>query len=243
MQRIIDERRQVHHRGATEAWHSRGGAYLGDIIFGANDGIVTTFALVAGVEGAALSSHAILVVGLAKLLADAVSMGLGNYLAIRSQVDFYNSELAREWWEVKHLADVERQEIRDIYAEKGFEGEDLERAVQIITSDEERWVDVMMKEELGLIEEGSGSPSKSGFLTGMAFILIGALPLLPYMLGMAGSSALWFSAALTLACLFAVGASRAIVTARIWIWSGLEMLGIGSAAALVAYLVGSLIGG
>jgi len=240
---LMRERHRSLRPGEPEPWHSGVGQYLRDVIFGANDGIITTFALVAGVEGAALPAKTIFVVGLAKVLADAISMGLGNYLATRSETDFYQSELAREKWEIEHLPDVERQEIRDIYAAKGFAGRDLDRAVEIITGDKERWLTVMMREELGFSEDVTGHPVLSGVLTFIAFVAVGILPLLPWLFRLEQTTAMWVSGILTAMGLFAVGAGRSLVTERHWLRAGLEMLSIGSASAALAYGVGYLVGG
>ncbi|HEY2990310.1 MAG TPA: VIT1/CCC1 transporter family protein, partial [Candidatus Binatia bacterium] len=208
--------------------------HLADAVLGATDGIVTTFAVVAGAAGATLSSGIVLVMGFANLFADGLSMAVGNYLGARSQQDFWREERAREIWEIENIPDAEREEIRKHYQRKGFEGEALERAVRIITSDKERWLDEMMREELGIHEE-KNAPLASGLVTFWAFAVAGFLPLASYAAAFFDSSmlpaAFPLSIALTAAALFGVGAARCFITRRSWRQSGLEILALGGAAA------------
>jgi len=225
---------------------SRRGEHLADAILGATDGIVTTFAVVAGAAGAYLSPGIVLIMGFANLLADGFSMAVGNYLGARSQQEYWREERQREIWEIEHLPQAEREEIRRLYRRKGFEGETLERIVATITSDKQRWVDEMMREELG-IQEGRIAPFMSGLVTFVAFVLAGLLPLLSYVWLFFSPSlkpgAFLLSLGLTAIALFAVGAARCFMTRRSWWQSGLEILAIGGLAAACAYVVGYLLGG
>ena len=124
-----------------------------DFVYGATDGAVTTFAVVAGVVGAALSPSIILILGFANLFADGFSMAIGNYLGSKSQKEYMEKERRREEWEIDNLVEQEKQEIRDIYTKKGFKAELLDEIVNVITSRRKVWVDTMMREELGLIED------------------------------------------------------------------------------------------
>jgi len=135
--------------------------YLADAVLGATDGIITTFAIVAGAAGASLSPGIVIVMGFANPLADGFSMATGNYLGARSQQEYWLQERARESWEIEQLPDAEREEIRRIYRHKGFEGETLERIVGTITTNRERWVEEMMWEELGIQEN-----ERPGYLHG-----------------------------------------------------------------------------
>jgi VIT1/CCC1 family predicted Fe2+/Mn2+ transporter len=220
--------------------------HLADAVLGATDGIVTTFAVVAGAAGAYLSSGIILIMGFANLLADGLSMAVGNYLGARSQQDFWREERQREIWEIEQIPDAEREEIRRHYQRKGFEGELLEQAVGIITSDNARWLDEMMREELGIREEKT-APLMSGMVTFWAFAVAGFLPLFPYAVAFFNPRflpiAFPISIALTVMALFGVGAARCFITRRSWWRSGLEILGLGGAAALCAFGVGYLLRG
>ncbi len=217
------------------------GQHFADAILGATDGIVTTFAVVAGAAGASLSPGIVLIMGFANLLADGLSMAIGNYLGARSQQEYWQVERARESWEIEQIPDAEWEEIRRIYRSKGFEGEMLEEIVRTITADKERWVEEMMREELGIQEERL-NPSMSGMITFAAFVLEGVLPVLPYVLAFFKpvffASAFIQSVGITAIALFTVGAARQFMTLRSWWQSGMEFLGIGGLAAACAFFVG-----
>ena len=123
-----------------------------EFVYGATDGAVTTFAVVAGVVGAALSPSIILILGFANLFADGFSMAVGNYLGAKSQKEFIEKKRRREEWEIDNLVEQEKQEIKDIYTQKGFKAELLNEIVNVITARRKVWIDTMMREELGLIE-------------------------------------------------------------------------------------------
>lgn len=237
----VKEARLEHLRGrAYEKYHARfGGTYIRDAVFGANDGIVTTFAVVAGVAGANLSIKTVLILGFANLLADGLAMGLGNYLGTKSEGEYVNRERRMENWEVSHLPDLERKEIEEVYQRKGFKGKDLERVVDVITSNKKVWVETMMTEELGLPAGRRASPVKNGLATLAAFASAGLFPLLPYLFGF--PHAFNYSIVITGLALFCVGSLRSIITKKPWLVAGLEMLLIGAAAAAAAYLAGYLI--
>ncbi len=220
--------------------------HLADAVLGATDGIVTTFAVVAGAAGATLSPGVVLIMGFANLLADGFSMGAANYLGARSQQEYWAEERRRELWEVENLPYAERDEIRRLYQRKGFGGETLEQIVATITSDKQRWVDEMMSEELGIQEERI-APWTSGVITFMAFALAGFLPLLSYVLAFISSSltpgAFPFSIGITALALFGVGVARRFMTRRSWWKTGFQMLAVGGLAALSAFVVGYILRG
>lgn len=218
------------------------GKYIGDFVYGANDGIITTFAVVAGASGAGLPATVIIILGFANLLADGLSMGASNFLGEKSERDFAKLQRAKEDWEIDNLRELEIDEIREIYEKKGFTGKDLERAVAIITSDRKVWLDTMMKDELGIIEDESDDPKKHSFATFLAFCLAGFFPLLPFVVPVVPDT--FFAAAVVGAItLFTVGALRSLITAVSWWRGGGEMLLIGSAAAGIAYVVGAFLEG
>ena len=224
----------------------RQGKYIGDIVYGALDGIITTFAVVAGVQGAQLSNSVVLILGFANLLADGLSMGVGNYLSTKSELEYIKKERKREEWEIEHIPEGERREIKHIYQKKGFKGKQLDNIVKIITSNKKVWVDTMMLEELGLIEENK-TPFMSGLATFVAFVIAGLVPILTYVLALfapALSNSLFLgSIILTIIALFALGAAKTYVTGIDWKESGLEMLIVGSIAAVVSYGIGYLLSG
>lgn len=240
----IEHIRALHHGvGANEYFHrGTAGAYIGDAVFGANDGIITTFAVVAGVAGAQLSPMIVLILGAANLLGDGFSMAAGNFLARKSEADWRATERVKELWEVEHMPEEERQEVRDIYAAKGFRGNELDRVVEVLTADKNVWVNEMMVGEHGLVaEDDEKNAIKNASVTFIAFVIAGAVPLLPYALGLAGSYAFLLSTLSAGVALFAVGSLRTKVTERTWWLAGLEMLAVGGIAAAVAYGVGALL--
>ena len=219
---------------------------MADAVLGATDGIVTTFAVVAGATGAYLSPGIVLIMGFANLLADGLSMAIGNYLGARSQQEYWKEERRREIWEIETLPQAEREEIRRLYRRKGFGGETLECIVETITSDKQLWVEEMMREELGIQEERI-APLMSGLVTFSAFVLAGFLPLLSYVLAFFSSSlkpsTFPLSLGLTAIALFGVGVARRFMTGRSWWQSGFEILGVGGTAAACAFVVGYLLRG
>jgi VIT1/CCC1 family predicted Fe2+/Mn2+ transporter len=182
--------------------------------------------------------------GLANLFADGLSMGTGSYLGARSEADYHRQERERESWEIEHYPEGEMEEIREIYRDKGFEGEALEQAVAVITADKERWVRTMMVEELGIIEERK-NPIRVGLTTFIAFLIAGAIPLISYMgaLQIAALSAIPFQVAVvvTLVTIFGLGCARSLIIYKKWYVAGLEMLAVGGITAAVAYGIGAIL--
>jgi VIT1/CCC1 family predicted Fe2+/Mn2+ transporter len=220
--------------------------HLGDFVLGATDGIVTTFAVVAGAAGAHLTPGIVLVMGFANLIADGFSMSVGNYLGGRSQQDFWMKERAREMWEIANLPEAEREEIKQIYIHKGFTGETLDRIVAHITSDKGRWADEMMRAELG-VQEQRVAPFKSGVVTFIAFVLAGLIPLISHVIAFlmpsVSPSAFSLSVGLTGTALFCTGAARCMITSQSWWRGGLEILATGGIAAAIAFAVGYVLRG
>lgn len=220
--------------------------YLKDFIYGAIDGAVTTFAVVAGVAGAGLSSGIIIILGFANLLADGFSMAISNYLGTRAENQFRHKARQREIDEVIKYPQGEKEEIRQIFARKGFEGKLLEDVVEVIVSDRDRWVNTMLQEEHGMVLEDHNA-ARGGLATFAAFCLIGLIPLLPYLVnwfveGAIAAPFLW-SSLLTGVAFLVVGAIKARFVNQSWIISSLETLAIGGVAAVLAYGVGVLLKG
>lgn len=216
------------------------GRYIGDFVYGANDGVVTTFAIVAGVSGASLPNLAIIILGLANILADGISMGASNFLGRKSEADFARAQQQKENWEIDNLRELEIEEVREIYKNKGFKGQDLDRAVRIITSDRKVWVDTMMKDELGLIpQENNNRPLKHGLVTFSSFVFAGFIPLFPFFIPL--SNAFLVSSVLGAVTLFTIGALRSLIATVGAFRGGIEMLLVGGTAAAVAYAIGFVI--
>lgn len=220
-----------------------GHSYLKDFIYGAIDGAVTTFAIVAGVAGAGLAPAVVIVLGVANLVADGFSMAISNFLG--SRAEHQESERARteEERHIELYPEGEKEEIRQIFAAKGFEGEELERVVEVITSDRERWVNTMIQDELGL--SLSNPPAwKAGLATFVAFALAGAIPLIPFLLNLHPSidlPAFPASAVMTGVAFFAVGALKSRFVQQHWLVAGGESLAVGGVAAGIAYGIGALL--
>ncbi|MFH1235685.1 MAG: VIT1/CCC1 transporter family protein, partial [Parcubacteria group bacterium] len=225
-----------------ESFHQRtGGRYIGDTVFGASDGIVTTFAIVAGSIGGGLSPTIVLILGFANLMADGVSMALGNYLGKKSEQGYRNAQKVREAWELKHHREREINETRDILSKYGFSGQDLEKAVSIVSSNESAWMRLMIREHLGIIDEGDGSPARHGLATFFAFLVAGLAPLLPYVFPLFPDNRFMLSIVLSGVTLFVVGSFRSRLNQKTWWRSGAEMLLVGAIASSVAFFIGKLI--
>lgn len=213
-------------------------SYLRDWIYGGIDGAITTFAIVSGVVGAGMSSRAVLILGIVNILADGFSMAAANFSSTRTEIEEYEHKRRMEERHVELHPEGEREEVRQIFEAKGFYGRDLDRAVTVITSERERWVTTMMTEEHGL-PPIARSPWRSAFVTFLAFVLCGMVPIMPFALEMDGAVAL--SAGMTALVFFVIGSLRSRWSPRSWWSAGLETTGIGLAAAGVAYLAGDLL--
>ena len=216
-----------------------------DFIYGAFDGSVTTFAIVAGAIGASLSPMIVVILGFANLFADGFSMAVGNYQAAKARIEFIQKERKREEWEIEHMVESEKQEIRDIYEKKGFTADLLDEIVRVITARKKVWVDTMMKEELGLIEDGR-NPLHTAASTMFGFVIIGIIPLIPFLfIYLAGislnSESFTYSVISTSVAFFLIGIIKGKIVKKPLIRSGLTTLFVGGIAATAAYLVGSLL--
>ncbi|HUJ27185.1 MAG TPA: VIT1/CCC1 transporter family protein [Myxococcales bacterium] len=225
----------------TEAAHIPGGRSLRDLVFGANDGLVAAFAVVSGVHGAAVSTRIVLLAGLAELIGGTIAMGLGAFLAAKSEREFISSEREREEREVREFPEEERKEVRTIYARKGFRGQALDQMVAHVTADPTFWVDTMMTEELGLSAVPTAAPLRSGFVVAVAYALGAAFPVIPYALPVPVHAAFVASVVATLAALFVAGALKTRMTGRPWLRSGLETVLVGALAAAATFLAGHFI--
>ena len=247
-----DEKASAHAhttKAIAEADEEHGGAgsqYIGEMVYGGLDGIITTFAVVSGVAGAQLGTPVILILGLANLLADGFSMATGAYLSTKSEQEYYRKEWEREAWEVEHFPEGERAELQEVYLERGYTEDEARQLVDIQSREPKRWVKAMMLDELGMMED-EGKPLVNGLVTFTSFVIAGSLPLLIYLLGLAfpisPDAAFPISIVLSALALFGLGAAKVMVTKLNPIRSGLEMLVVGGLAAGVAYAVGALLKG
>ncbi len=212
--------------------------YLRDWIYGGIDGSVTTFAVVTGVVGAQLSPIIILIMGFANLIADGFSMAASNFLGTKAEHDDIRRLEAIEHRHIELAPEGEREEVRQIFARKGFAGAELDRVVELITSDRQRWVQTMLADEYGLPQEAR-SPWLAAVSTLSAFLICGLAPLLPFLLSM--KSAIVFSTLLTGAVFFLIGSVKSRWSSASWWRSGLSTLLVGGIAAALAFFVGVLL--
>ncbi len=221
-------------------------SYLHDLIYGAIDGAVTTFAVVAGVQGADLDESVVIILGVANLIADGFSMAVSNFLGSRAERQRRERARREEERQVREMPEGEREEVRQIFVSKGFDGEDLDRVVDVITSDRKLWVETMMSEELGF-GTTEQNEYRAALSTLVAFVAVGSLPLLAFIYDVAApgevENAFMWSALMTGIAFFAVGALKSRVVDQTWWRSGLETVIIGGLAASLAYAAGVLLQG
>lgn len=240
--------RATHTPDAIQARLGAGPAhsYLRDFIYGAVDGVVTTFAVASGVAGAGLSSGIVIVLGAANLVGDGFSMAVSNYLGTRADRELVDRARRIEEEHIEACPDGELEEVRQIFAAKGLSGNDLEHMVSVVTSDRKLWIETMIQEEYGLTVNGA-SPWRAAAVTFGAFILLGALPLVSFVIEFFAPGAIGdpyvSSSFVTAAAFFLVGTFKGRFVARNWYRSGTETLIVGSVAATLAYLVGVLLRG
>lgn len=220
--------------------HQMEGSFLREMVFGANDGLVSNVALVAGVAGGTSNPSVILLGGVAGLVAGAVSMALGAYVSTKSEHEFRDSEESRERWEVEHMREQELAETRHIFRLKGITGPLLDEVVDAVSRDHEQWVKLMMTEELGFSDQPP-QPKLSAVIMGIAFSIGASFPVVPYIF-IDGVSAFAISLSLTGAALFGVGALRARLTTGSTVRKGMEMVVLGAAAVAIANLIGRAVG-
>lgn len=226
-------------------WITKWQDYIGEFVYGGIDGSVTTFAVVAGAVGAHLDSSVIIILGFANLIADGFAMSVGSYLSNKSELENFKKHERIEYWEVDHLPESEKEEIREIYKSKGFEGDLLEKVVEVITADKKRWVDTMMKEELNMTQSEK-SPFAMGAMTFISFVLVGLIPISVYLWDYfdnteENSPLFLYSVLLTTAAFVGIGWLKSFVAKTHRLKSILETLFLGAAAAVLAYFVGSIL--
>ena len=222
-----------------EAWEIRGGG-VRDMIFGANDGLVSTLAFVAGVVGAITNPSIVLLSGVAELVAGTISMGVGSYQSSKSEVEVLERESRRKEVKKGKTPEEEREELIRFYEGEGFKRGEAEAIVDRITKEKELPLQATTIEQLGLAPEELGNPVKAGLLCGVSFGLAAIVPILPFVLPIGIWEALIISVIGTVATLFGVGAMKTIFSRRSWVRSGLEMMAIGASAAAITYVIGSL---
>ncbi len=235
----------AHRQVAPEQHKNEQGQYLKSLVYGGLDGIITTFAVVAGVAGASLSAGVVLILGFANLIGDGLSMAIGDFLSSKAERDYNRAEREREAWEVRNYPEGEKKELVEIYTDRGMSEADARTVTDIIAKNEEAWVNIMMIEELGIVEDNA-SPLKNALVTFASFTLFGFIPLVAFVasrvFSLPASLNFPLAAGLTGATLFTLGALKTRFTGQNWFVAGMEMLGVGGLASGAAYAIGLALG-
>lgn len=214
-----------------------------DVVIGMSDGLTVPFALAAGISGAIAASHIVVTAGIAELAAGGISMGLGGYLAAQTDLEHFNSERWREEREVDEMPDDERAEVVSIFREYGLNPDEARRVTDELAKDRKRWVEFMMRFELGLEKPDKARAPMSAVTIGTSYVVGGLIPLVPYMLIPSSKPALYVSSAVTLIALFIFGAAKGRMTGVSWLRSAVQTILIGGAAAAVAFVIARLVSG
>lgn len=213
-----------------------------EAVFGANDGVVSTFGILAGMVGASIGSSTIALVGVIQMFAAGLSMGLGAYISTKSQNEFYEAAESREREEILHHPAKERRSVRSILHKKGLQGDTLDDATKSLTKKKSTWLHFILEERLGIAETSYPHPIFAGCVMFIAFVMAGAFSVVPFFF-FTPLSALYLSGLLSLLILFLVGSIKTKFTRKHWLKSGLENLLVGLATGIVGFAVGAFIQG
>jgi VIT1/CCC1 family predicted Fe2+/Mn2+ transporter len=221
--------------------HLQSSDLLRDIVIGMSDGLTVPFALAAGLSGAVVSSSIVIIAGIAEIAAGSIAMGLGGYLAGKTEQDHYNSELKREYDEVDRVPEMEKQEVKDFFKGIGLSENIQQQAAEEIAKDKKQWVEFMMKYELGLDEPDPRRATKSALNIGLSYIAGGIIPLSPYFFINNSTQALKISVIATLICLFVFGYFKSKMTGVSPLTGALKVMLIGALAAAAAFGIAKLL--
>jgi len=224
-----------------EEKHFSGSEIVRDMVIGLSDGLTVPFALAAGLTGAVANNDIIITAGLAEIVAGSIAMGLGGYLAGKTETEHYDSELRREYYEVDHFYEKEKQEVRDVFQEYGLSKKLQDMAADELANDKHKWVDFMMRFELGLEKPDINRARQSALTIGFSYILGGLVPLASYFFTNDPMQGLMYSCLVTLICLFAFGYFKNKVIGQPPLWGAIRITAIGTLAAASAYYVAHLI--
>lgn len=222
--------------------HLRSSDFITDVVIGMSDGLTVPFALAAGVSSAVSSNAIVTTAGIAEVIAGSIAMGLGGYLAGKTEWDHYKSELTKEYYEVENIPDREKEEVKEIFAEYGFSNTSQIMLADELARDKDKWVKFMMKFELGLEQPDPNRASKSAATIGISYVVGGLIPLSPYFFTQTPNEGLKISAVITLICLFLFGYFKSKVTGQPLLAGALKVMIIGALAAAAAFGVAKLFG-
>ena len=223
--------------------HLKSSDTIRDIVIGMSDGLTVPFALAAGLSGAGSNSHIVVTAGIAEIVAGSIAMGLGGFLAGRTEADHYHSELQREYDEVERVPEQEKFEVKEVFASFGLSPALQDQIADEMAKDKDKWVDFMMRYELGLEKPEANRATQSAITIGISYIVGGIIPLSPYFFINESETALYYSCAITMVCLFVFGYFKSKVTGQPVFTGALKVLIIGALAASAAFLMAKLING
>ena len=223
--------------------HLKSSDTIRDIVIGMSDGLTVPFALAAGLSGAVNSSGIVVTAGIAEIVAGSIAMGLGGFLAGRTESDHYNSELKREYEEIERVPEQEKAEVKEVFADFGLSVALQDQVADEMAKDKDKWVDFMMRYELGLEKPEANRASQSAITIGLSYIVGGIIPLSPYFFIANSQNALYYSCAITMVCLFVFGYFKSKVTGQPAFSGALKVLFIGTLAATAAFVMAKLING
>lgn len=242
---MIIKKLQTYHYlyGMHHEHHLKSSDTIRDIVIGMSDGLTVPFALAAGLSGAISSSGIVVTAGIAEIVAGSIAMGLGGFLAGKTEADHYESELKREYDEVERVPEQEKYEVKAVFADFGL-SEDLQHEIaEEMAKDKDKWVDFMMRYELGLEKPEANRASQSAITIGLSYIVGGIIPLSPYFFISDSQKALYYSCIITTMCLFVFGYLKSKVTGQPPVSGALKVLFIGALAAAAAFFMAKLING
>jgi len=223
--------------------HLKSSDTIRDIVIGMSDGLTVPFALAAGLSGAINSSAIVITAGIAEIVAGSIAMGLGGFLAGRTEADHYTAELKREYDEVERVPEQEKAEVKEVFASFGLSPALQTQIADEMAKDKDKWVDFMMRYELGLEEPQANRATQSAVTIGLSYIVGGIIPLSPYFFIANSRIALYYSCIITMICLFVFGYFKSKVTGQPLLSGALKVLIIGALAAAAAFGMAKLING
>lgn len=226
-----------------EEQHLRSSEFIRDVVIGMSDGLTVPFALAAGLSGAVQGAGIVITAGLAEIAAGAIAMGLGGFLAARTEADHYRSELKREYDEVERVPEQEKKEVKEVFAAFGLSPALQDQVADEMAKDKDKWVDFMMRYELGLEKPEESRARQSAFTIGVSYIVGGIIPLSPYFFVQQAADGLMYSAAVTVVCLFIFGYFKSKMTGQPALRGALSVVMIGALAAAAAFGLARLVQG
>jgi VIT1/CCC1 family predicted Fe2+/Mn2+ transporter len=221
--------------------HFQSSEKVRDFVIGMSDGLTVPFALAAGLSGAIDSTHIVITAGLAEIAAGSIAMGLGGYLAGRTEIEHYDSEERREYDEIERFHEVEISETKEIFAEYGLDDATQEKIAREMAKNPKKWVDFMMRFELGLDKPNKNRAQQSAFIIGVSYVIGGLIPLSAYFFTETSKEGLVYSSIITLACLVIFGLIKSKLTGQPLFKGALRVTFVGAMAAAAAFIIATLI--